>query len=97
MSLWDILPVEIQEIILEKSYDIQREEFLVHNGKKHQKRKKKQGKGLLTPELIRYIMSSTDAIEMIYWAFPLELAELELLIDPPLPLMEYEIYDYVDF
>lgn len=42
-------------------------------------------------------MSSTDAIEMIYWAFPLELAELELLIDPPLRLMEYEIYDYVDF
>lgn len=97
MSLWDILPVEIQDIILEKSYDIQREEFLVHNGKKHQKRKKKQGKGLLTPELIRYIMSSTDAIEMIYWAFPLELAELELLIDPPPRLMEYEIYDYVDF
>lgn len=97
MSLWDHLPDDIQELILEKSYGLLRNDFLNMHGKKHEKRKKKQGRGLLTTELIRYIMSGTEAIEMIHWAFPLELAELELLIDPPLSMIETDYnYDYIE-
>jgi hypothetical protein len=96
MSLWDILPVEIQDIIVEKSFKLCREEYLEQNGKKHEKKKKKQGRGLLTVGMLKYIMSSTDAIEMIYWAFPLELIELELLIDPPLDVTVHN-YDYTEF
>ena len=40
-------------------------------------------------------MSSTDAIEMIQWAFPIELIELELLVDPP--LNEVRDYDYNEY
>lgn len=40
-------------------------------------------------------MSSTDVIEMIQWAFPVELIELELLIDPP--IIEVRDYDYNEF
>jgi hypothetical protein len=40
MSLWDILPVEIQDIIVEKSFKLCREEYLEQNGKKHEKTEK---------------------------------------------------------
>jgi len=40
-------------------------------------------------------MSGTDAIEMIQWAFPVELIELELLVDPP--IMEIRDNDYSEF
>jgi hypothetical protein len=94
-SLWDILPIELQEIIIENSYELCREEYLATNRKKHDKHKKKRERGLLTADMIRYIMSSTDAIEMIQWAFPVELIELELLIDPP--AIEVTDYDYTEF
>jgi hypothetical protein len=95
MSLWDTLPVELQEIIIENSYELCREEYLNANRKKHEKHKKKRERGLLTPDMIRYIMSGTDAIEMIQWAFPVELIELELLIDPP--TVEVRDYDYNEY
>ena len=94
-SLWDILPVELQEIIVEKSFKLVREDYLNINHKKHNKNKKKRERGLLTADMIKYIMSSTDAIEMIQWAFPVELVELELLIDPP--MIEVRDYDYNEF
>lgn len=94
-SLWDILPIELQEIIIENSYELCREEYLATNRKKHDKHKKKRERGLLTADMIRYIMSSTDAIEMIQWAFPVELVELELLIDPP--TIEVRDYDYNEY
>lgn len=72
-----------------------REDYLNANRKKHDKNKKKRERGLLTADMIRYIMSSTDAIEMIQWAFPVELVELELLIDPP--MMEIRDHDYSEF
>jgi hypothetical protein len=40
-------------------------------------------------------MSSTDAIEMIQWAFPVELIELELLVDPPVE--EVRDFDYNEY
>ena len=94
-SLWDTLPVEIQEIIIENSFQLMREDYLNANHKKHDRNKKKRERGLLSADMIRYIMSSTDAIEMIQWAFPIELIELELLIDPP--LIEVRDYDYNEF
>ena len=95
MSLWDTLPIEIQEIIIEHSFQLTREDYLHANRKKHNRNKKKRERGLLTADMIRYIMSSTDAIEMIQWAFPVELVELELLIDPP--MIEVRDYDYSEF
>jgi len=94
-SLWDVLPVEIQDIIIENSFQLCREEYLNANRKKHNKNKKKRERSLLTADMIRHIMSSTDAIEMIQWAFPVELVELELLIDPP--IMEVRDYDYNEY
>src|SRR5210317_286336 len=94
-SLWDTLPIELQEIIIENSFQLFREDYLNANHKKHNKNKKKRERGLLTADMIRYIMSSTDAIEMIQWAFPIELIELELIIDPP--IMEVTDFDYNDF
>lgn len=94
-SLWDVLPVEIQDIIIENSFHLCREEYLNSNRKRHDKNKKKRERSLLTADMIRYIMSSTDAIEMIQWAFPVELVELELLIDPP--IMEVRDYDYNEY
>jgi len=64
-SLWDTLPIELQEIIIENSFQLLREDYLNANHKKHNKNKKKRERGLLTADMIRYIMSSTDAIEMI--------------------------------
>ena len=95
MSLWDTLPIELQEIITEKSFQLVREDYIKANHKKHNKNKKKRERSLLTADMIRYIMSNTDAIEMIHWAFPVELTELELLIDPP--LIEVRDYDYNEF
>ena len=95
MSLWDTLPIELQEIIIENSFQLMREDYINANHKKHNKNKKKRGRSLLTAGMIRYIMSSTDAIEMIQWAFPVELIELELLIDPP--LVEVRDYNYNEY
>ena len=47
MSLWDVLPVEIQEIILSKSIELTRQEYINVEGKKHEKKKKKQGRSRL--------------------------------------------------
>ena len=95
MSLWDTLPIELQEIIIENSFQLMREDYINANHKKHNKNKKKRGRSLLTAGMIRYIMSSTDATEMIQWAFPVELVELELLIDPP--LVEVRDYNYNEY
>lgn len=94
-SLWDTLPTEIQEIIIENSFQLMREDYLNACHKKHNRNKKKRESGLLTADMIRYIMTSTDAIEMIQWAFPIELTELELLVDPP--IMEIRDNDYNEF
>jgi hypothetical protein len=92
MSLWDCLPIEIQEIILSKSIDLTREEYLNIEGKKHEKRKRRQGRGLVTPDMIRYAMSSTtDPYEILSWAFPLEMLELQMCVDPP---VELEVVDF---
>ena len=91
-SLWDALPVELQEIVIENSFELCREEYLNANRKKHNRNKKKRERSLLTAGMIQYIMSSTDAIEMIQWAFPVELIELELLVDPPVE--EVRDFDY---
>jgi hypothetical protein len=72
-----------------------RDEYINANHRKHNKNKKKRERGLLTVGMLRYIMSSTDAIEMIQWAFPVELIEFELLIDPP--MVEVTDYDYTEF
>ena len=94
-SLWDMLPVELQEIIIQNSFQLMRDEYINANHRKHNKNKKKRERGLLTVGMLRYIMSSTDAIEMIQWAFPVELIEFELLIDPP--MVEVTDYDYTEF
>lgn len=94
-NLWDMIPVELQEIIIENSFQLCREEYLNANRKNHNKNKKKRERSLLTADMIRYIMSSTDAIEMIQWAFPVELIELELLVDPPVE--EVRDYDYNEY
>lgn len=95
-SLWDTLPLEIQEMIMEKSFMLAREEFLAQGARKHEKNKKKQGRGLLTADMMRYVMDSTDPMEMLNWAYPVELREFELLVDPPLN-MEVDDYDYNEF
>jgi hypothetical protein len=94
-SLWDTLPIELQEIIVQNSFQLMRDEYINANHRKHNKNKKKRERGLLTVGMLRYIMSSTDAIEMIQWAFPVELIEFELLIDPP--MVEVTDYDYTEF
>ncbi|ABY27798.1 hypothetical protein OtV5_017 [Ostreococcus tauri virus OtV5] len=94
-SLWDTLPIELQEIIIQNSFQLMRDEYINANHRKHNKNKKKRERGLLTAGMLRYIMSSTDAIEMIQWAFPVELIEFELLIDPP--MVEVTDYDYTEF
>jgi hypothetical protein len=94
-SLWDTLPIELQEIIIQNSFQLMRDEYINANHRKHNKNKKKRERGLLTAGVLRYIMSSTDAIEMIQWAFPVELIEFELLIDPP--MVEVTDYDYTEF
>lgn len=94
-SLWDTLPIELQEIIIQNSFQLMRDEYINANHRKHNKNKKKRERGLLTVGMLRYIMSSTDAIEMIQWAFPVELIEFELLIDPP--MVEVTDYDYTEF
>jgi hypothetical protein len=94
-TLWDALPIELQEVIIENSFELCREEYLNVNRKNHNRNKKKRERSLLTADMIRYIMSSTDAIEMIQWAFPIELIELELLVDPP--LNEVRDYDYNEY
>lgn len=92
MSLWDVLPLEIQEMILSKSIDLARVEYLNTEGKKHEKRKRRQTRGLLSAEMIRYCMqSTTDPYEILTWAFPLEMLELEMLVDPP---VAREVYDF---
>ena len=94
-SLWDTLPIELQEIIIQNSFQLMRDEYINANHRKHNKNKKKRERGLLTVGMLRYIMSSTDAIEIIQWAFPVELIEFELLIDPP--MVEVTDYDYTEF
>ena len=94
-SLWDTLPIELQEIIIQNSFQLMRDEYINANHRKHNKNKKKRERGLLTVGMLRYIMSSTDAIDMIQWAFPVELIEFELLIDPP--MVEVTDYDYTEF
>ena len=89
-SLWDILPLELQELILEKSV---REDYINAGISKHNRAKKKQGRGLLTADMIRYIQSGTSAMELINWAFETEVRELELLVDPPVHLLN-RVYDY---
>src|SRR6056300_90949 len=91
--MWDILPLELQEIILEKSIEICREDYINAGIAKHNRAKKKQGRGLLTADMIRYIQSGTDAMELINWAFETEVRELELLVDPPVHLLN-RVYDY---
>ncbi|QIG59571.1 hypothetical protein [Dishui Lake phycodnavirus 2] len=92
-SLWDILPTELQEIILQKSIELCREDYLKAGIAKHNRAKKKQGRGLLTADMIRYIQSGTDPMELINWAFELEVRELEMLVDPPVHLLN-RVYDY---
>ena len=96
-TLWDALPIELQEVIIENSFELCREEYLNVNRKNYNRNKKKRERSLLTADMIRYIMSSTDAIEMIQWAFPIEMIELELLVDPPLKeVMDYDYNEYYD-
>ena len=92
-SLWDILPTELQEIILAKSVELCREDYVNAGITKHNRAKKKQGRGLLTADMIRYIQSGTDPMELMNWAYELEIRELELLVDPPVHLLN-RVYDY---
>lgn len=95
-SLWDILPTEIQEIIIDNSFQLCREEYLQQNRKKHERNKKKQGRSLLTSDIIKYVMSSTDPIEVLEWAFPLEFIELQMHVDAPYD-MEVRDHDYTEY
>ena len=92
-SLWDLLPLDLQEIILEKSIELCREEYINAGISKHNRAKKKQGRGLLTADMIRYIQSGTDPMEMLNWAYELEIRDLELHVDPPVALLN-RVYDY---
>lgn len=92
-SLWDILPRELQEIIFEKSVDLCREEYLAQGQAKHERNKKKLGRSVLTADLMRFLLRHTDTIELINWGFPVELRELETLVNPPVELLD-EVYDY---
>jgi len=94
--MWDDLPIELQEIIMEKSVQLCREEYLETNGRKHERQKRKQGRSLLSADMIKNIMSTTDPIELLCWAFPLEFIELQLLVEIPIH-MEVVDYDYTEF
>ena len=97
-SLWDVLPRELQAIIYEKSIDMCREEYLAQGRAKHEKNKKKLGRSVLTADLMRYLLSHTDTIELINWGFPVELRELETLVNPPVDVLEeVEDYDYTPY
>ena len=95
-SLWDILPTEIQEIIVDNSFQLCREEYLEYNKKRHEKNKKKQGRGMLTADILRFVMASTDPIEILEWAFPTEFLELQMHIDQPYD-MEINDCDYTEY
>lgn len=92
-SLWDVLPRELQEIIFEKSVDLCREEYLAQGRAKHERNKKKLGRSVLTADLMRYVLTHTDAIELINWGFPVELRELEAHVNPPVELLD-DVNDY---
>ena len=95
VNLWDTLPDELQEIILRKSVELCREEYLAAGQARHDRAKKKRGRGLLSADMIRYFMDSTDSMEIINWSFPIELRELEQIIDPPVELLDdIDDYDY---
>ena len=92
MSLWDVLPAEIQEIILSKSIELTRQEYINVEGKKHEKKTKKHGRSRLSADMIRYAMqATTDPFEILNWAFQLEMLELQMLVDPPI---EQEVHDF---
>ena len=95
-SLWDILPTEIQEIIVDNSFQLCREEYLEYNKKRHEKNKKKQGRGMLTADILRFVMASTDPIEILEWAFPTEFLELQMHIDPPYDMQIIDC-DYTEY
>lgn len=94
--MWDNLPVELQEIIMEKAMHLCREEYLEANGHKHARHKKKQGRSLLSADMLKHFMTSTDPIELLCWAFPVEFVELQMLVDIPIH-MEIVDYDYTEF
>lgn len=97
-SLWDTLPNELQEIIFRKSVDLCRQEWLDQGRAKHERHKKKQGRGTLSVEMIDYLRQHTDTIEILNWGYELELRELETKIDPPVDeLSRIEDYDYHDY
>ena len=98
-SLWDILPIELQEIILEKSIELCREEYLQAGIARHERAKKKQGRGLLTADMIRYLLNSTtDPMELLNWSFELELRELELVVNLPVDVLNrVQDEDYNDY
>ena len=95
-SLWDILPTEVQDIIVENSFQLCREDYLQYNRKRHEKNKKKLGRSMLSAEILRYIMDSTDPIEILEWAFPTEFLELQMYVDPPYDL-KIEECDYTEY
>lgn len=98
VNLWDTLPDELQEIILRKSVELCREEYLAAGQARHDRAKKKRGRGLLSADMIRYFMDSTDSMEIINWSFPIELRELEQIIDPPVELLDdIDDYDYAPY
>ena len=77
MSLWDLLPIELQDIIVNKSVELCREEYLNQGIKKHNRAKKKQGRGLLTADFIRYVMEyTTEPMELLNWGYETEIREL---------------------
>lgn len=94
-SLWDTLPIELQEIIFHKSVELCRQEWLEQGHAKHERHKKKQGRGLLSVEMIEHLRQHTDTIEILNWGYELELRELETKVDPPVDeLSRIEDYDY---
>ena len=93
LNLWDVLPNELQEIILSKSVELCRQEYIEAGRAKHARNKKKQERSALSADMIRHFMTGTDPIEIINWAFPVELRELEQLVDPPIEILD-QVYDY---
>lgn len=97
-SLWDTLPIELQEIIFRKSVDLCRQEWLEQGRAKHERHKKKQGRGMLSVDMIEHLRQHTDTIEILNWGYELELRELETKIDPPTEeLSRIEDHDYHDY
>lgn len=93
LNLWDVLPTELQEAILSKSVELCRQEYIEAGRAKHARNKKKQERSALSADMIRHFMTGTDPIEIINWAFPVELRELEQLVDPPIEILD-QVYDY---